>query len=269
MKTTAGLAFAVGLAIVCATLPGEAHKGVTSKFTYNADVYPIFLNRCGHCHVAGGVGPMSLLSYEDAFPWAESLRTELLDMDESPAGASDSTPGGMAAPTPNFIKAAHRDLPARELDIVLDWATGGTPEGDASKAPGLVTLTSHWTHGEPHLLLRLPVPYQMAADRMEATYEVTLPLAVAGDRRVSAIDILPGTPAIVREVELLLHTAHEPARAVGTWTPRQNPAPVVLTPAVVVTPGSHLVARFHYRKTWKYEGQPMADTSTIGVYFAP
>ena len=57
---------------------GIAHKGITSKYTYNADVYPVFLNRCGRCHVDGGVGPMSLLKYDDAFPWAESLRAELL-----------------------------------------------------------------------------------------------------------------------------------------------------------------------------------------------
>ena len=50
---------------------GEAHKGVTAKHTYNSDVYPIFASRCAHCHVGGGVGPMSLVSYEEAFPWAE------------------------------------------------------------------------------------------------------------------------------------------------------------------------------------------------------
>ena len=57
---------------------GYAHKGITSKFTYNADVHPVFLARCGRCHRDGGVGPMSLLKYEDAFPWAESLRAEML-----------------------------------------------------------------------------------------------------------------------------------------------------------------------------------------------
>ena len=108
-ESASAVLFVTVFAVVCCRLPGEAHKGVTSKFTYNAEVYPIFLNRCGHCHVTGGVGPMSLVSYEDAFPWAESLRTELLDTESARAGESDS-----------FIRAAHRDVPARELDVIVD-----------------------------------------------------------------------------------------------------------------------------------------------------
>ena len=254
----AGPALAIVLAVLCFTLPGEAHKGVTSKFTYNAEVYPIFLNRCGHCHVVGGVGPMSLLSYEDAFPWAEALRTELLE-----------TEGGRADEPADFIQAAHRDVPARELDVILDWATGGTPEGDLAKSPKPVVLKNEWTHGEPHLVLPLAAPYQMPADAMEATQEFVLPIKLTTARALNAIDVLPGTPAIVRDVTLLVRTANAPPRAVGTWTPKQNPAPIVLKPAVNLAPGADLVARIHYKKTWKYEAQPMTDRSTIGLYFAP
>ena len=106
-------------------------KASPSKFTYNADVYPVFLNRCGRCHIDGGVGPMSLLKYEDAFPWAESLRAELLS-----AYVDSSAEGRGAKVDPHdFVKAAHRQISARELDIVLDWATGGTPEGDKAQTP--------------------------------------------------------------------------------------------------------------------------------------
>ena len=250
--------FVTVFAIVSSTSPGEAHKGVTSKFTYNAEVYPVFLNRCGHCHVAGGVGPMSLVSYEDAFPWAESLRTELLDMENARAGESDS-----------FIRAAHRDVPARELDMILDWATGGTPEGDPAASPQRVVLKNEWTHGEPRLALPLPAAYEMPADVMESTQEFILPLTLDAEHDVSAIDVLPGSPAIVREVELLVHPRDGVPRTVGTWAPKQNPAPVVLTPVARLTPSSRLVVRIHYKKTWKYEGQPMTDRSTIGLYFAP
>ena len=87
---------AVALCVVIGVLmlapAGDAHKGITSKFTYNADVYPVFLNRCGRCHIDGGVGPMSLLKYEDAFPWAESLRAELLDGDERTTRTISSRP---------------------------------------------------------------------------------------------------------------------------------------------------------------------------------
>ena len=257
----AGAAFALLLAVLALAVTGEAHKAITSKFTYNADVYPIFLSRCGHCHVMGGVGPMSLLRYEDAFPWAEAFRTELLEAGET--GANEPNRGE------DFITTAHRELSARELDVILDWATGGTPEGDAAKAPPPVVVTNVWSHGEPHLALQVATPYEMPADAMESTQEFVLPVALTRPREVSAIDVLPGTPAIVRDVALQIRSGTNPVRTLGTWTPRQNPAPVVLRPAVSLAPGSQLVARIHYKKTWKYEGQPLTDRSTIGLYFTP
>ena len=36
---------------------GEAHKSITSQYTYNDDVFPIFRDRCSRCHVAGRRGP--------------------------------------------------------------------------------------------------------------------------------------------------------------------------------------------------------------------
>src|SRR5207302_2058971 len=33
--------------------------------------------------------------------------------------------------------------------------------------------------------------------------------------------------------------------------------------------GSELNVRIHYKKTWQFERQAMADRSTVGVYFAP
>ena len=54
----------------------------------------------------------------------------------------------------------------------------------------------------------------------------------------------------------------------GTWVPRQMPAPIVLKPPVRIEPGSQIVARIHYKKTWKYEGAAMSDLSRVGLYLA-
>lgn len=244
------------LFLACALLfahAGEAHKGITSRFTYNTEVHPVFLNRCGRCHIDGGVGPMSLLKYEDAFPWAESLRTELLE-----AGSGDPH---------DFVKAAHRDLSARELDIILDWATGGTPEGDKANAPAPVAFKNDWARGKPNLAVSLPAPFQIPADEMETTKEFVLPVIVHREASVNAIDVLPGNPAIVRQAVISLRSKDGPVRTLGTWAPRQTPVPLAVKPALRLPPGSELVARIHYKKTWKFEGQSMTDQSTIGLYF--
>ncbi|MEE2610145.1 MAG: hypothetical protein VX992_05645, partial [Acidobacteriota bacterium] len=62
----------------------DAHKPITSKYTYHQDVYPIFLNQCGGCHSADAVAPMSLLTYEDAYPWAQSIKEEVVNLTMPP-----------------------------------------------------------------------------------------------------------------------------------------------------------------------------------------
>lgn len=229
---------------------GEAHKAITSRFTYNADVYPIFATRCSHCHVAGGVGPMSLVTYQDAFPWAESLRAELTE----PASGE------------SFVDTAHTSLTARELDVVLDWAVGGTPEGSGT-LPSTAGLKNDWA-GEPPDLVLTADAFTMPADAMDLTKDFSLPSHLDRDRRISAVDLLPGNPAIVRDVAILVHTGTAAPRTIATWTPRQTPAALAVPPGTMLPSRADVVLHVRYKKTWKYEGQTLTDQSRVGFYFA-
>ena len=126
-----GAAVLAALALAAlATTSTRAHKLITSKYTYNADVFPIVRDRCGPCHVTGGAAPMSLLSYQDTVPWAESIREELTAERMPPWYVDEES-----AP----IRGG-RSLTAREIDTIVTWATGGTPEGEAAKRPAPMTV---------------------------------------------------------------------------------------------------------------------------------
>jgi hypothetical protein len=250
----AAAALAALLLVVPLALPGEAHKGITTKFTFNDDVYPIFVNRCGRCHIEGGVGPMSLVKYEEAFPWGEAIRTELLS----------ATTGDVH----DFVKAAHRQISARELDIVLDWATGGAPEGDKAKTPAAPTLHIEWAAGHPDVIAPMPNRYHLNVTALEATHEARIPVPISTALTVERVDLFPGNPLIVRSAVLSLLSPDGTTRILGTWVPRQVPAAIDLKPPVRVDPGSRILARIHYKKTWKYESEPMSDLSLIGLYRA-
>jgi hypothetical protein len=233
---------------VAATVPGQAHKAITSKYTYNDDVFSLFRDRCGRCHVDGGVAPMSLVTYDDAAPWAESLRIELLS--EEPR-----------KPWHAFT------LSAREFDMILVWANGGSPRGDAAKVPPAVPLQIGWAAGEPDLALPMPAPFTLPGPSNEAAHEVTLDAAAAAGKAVHAVDLLPGNPLIVRLAELSLKLRDGTAQPLGTWIPGQEQA-VALKSPIKVPAGASIVARIAYARTWKYEGQPLTDASTVGLYFA-
>src|SRR5262245_12678138 len=55
--------------------------------TFAKDVAPIMFEKCAGCHRPGEVAPMSLLSYEDARPWAKAIKIKVLAREMPPWGA--------------------------------------------------------------------------------------------------------------------------------------------------------------------------------------
>ncbi len=49
-----------------------------AKVTFAKDVAPIFYKRCAECHRPGEIAPMSLLTYQDARPWAKAIKEKVL-----------------------------------------------------------------------------------------------------------------------------------------------------------------------------------------------
>src|SRR5689334_4588423 len=95
------------------------------KLTFHKDVEPILQNRCQACHRSGEIGPMPLLTYEQARPWAKAIREAVV---------SRTMP-------PWFANAAHgrfandRSLSKQEIDTLTGWVGSGAPEGDPKDAP--------------------------------------------------------------------------------------------------------------------------------------
>jgi len=250
-------------AVALSPSKGEAHKPITSKYTYNDDVFPIVREKCGRCHVDGGVAPMSLMTYEEAFPWAESIRAELIASHMPPWNAQDG-----------FGQFKHAQLlTAKEVDVILTWATGGNPRGRLDQQLPKVTLHNDWALGAPDAKLALP-EFAIASDKMEETQEFTIAAGNKEPRLVRAVDLLPGTPAVVRSAVIGIKGApdapYAPEHVLGRWVPGLDPEPIDKDGAAYRLPANaELTVRVHYKKTWQFEGKALKDTSTIGIYFAP
>jgi hypothetical protein len=254
----------IAVAVALASQRGEAHKAVTSKYTFNDDVFPIVKERCAQCHVEHGVAPMSLTTYKDAFPWAESIRAELIAGHMPPWNADEG-----------FGDLKHaRTLSAKELDVFLTWATGGNPQGNLDQTLPAVTLKNDWAMGAPDLALKLPSEFTVPADKMDVTEEFTLPTGTKEGRWIRAVDLLPGTPSVVRSAIIYVKGAASssasapPDRLLALWVPGHDLEPLGGGVAFRLPAGAELGVRVHYKKTWQFEGQPVTDQSTVGVYFA-
>ena len=58
-------------------LPGAASAQQSTHVTFSKDVAPIFQAKCQSCHEPGSIGPMSLVNYQDARPWARSIKNRV------------------------------------------------------------------------------------------------------------------------------------------------------------------------------------------------
>ncbi|HYP12906.1 MAG TPA: cytochrome c, partial [Bryobacteraceae bacterium] len=82
------------------------------------------LKRCASCHREGGAA-MSLLTYEEARPWAKAIRDEVLNRRMPPWGAVKGY-------------GEFRDdasLTQDEIMRIAEWVEGGAPAGDPAYLP--------------------------------------------------------------------------------------------------------------------------------------
>jgi hypothetical protein len=172
------------------------------------------------------------------------------------------------------LKRAHT-LSPKELDIILTWATGGNPRGALDQQLPAVTLKNDWPMGKPDLSLPIPTEFTLAADKMEDTQEFIVATATAEPRWVRAVDLLPGTPSIVRSAIVYVKSsapapaAIAPEQVLARWVPGQDPESIGHGLGVRLPAHAELGVRIHYKKTWQFEGKPMTDRSAVGIYFAP
>ena len=84
-------------AIVCSIAFGlhtapQAQAPAANGVTFTKDVAPILQKACQNCHRPGSIAPMALLSYEDARPWARSIR-DRVERRQMPPWHVDKTVG--------------------------------------------------------------------------------------------------------------------------------------------------------------------------------
>jgi len=114
----AGLTF--GAASLAAENPGNS-------VTFAKDVLKIFQEKCIECHRPNTAAPMSLETYEQARPWARSIKQRVA-MRQMPPWSIDKTVG-----IQKF--ADDRSLSDEQIATVVRWVDLGAPMGEAKDMP--------------------------------------------------------------------------------------------------------------------------------------
>src|SRR6476469_9169227 len=140
---TVGMMLPIAIAMVAqisalAADPEPANAGAREQVTFAKDVAPIFQAKCQECHQPGSIAPMSLISFQEARPWARSIK-ERVATRQMPPWHIDKSVG---------VQKFKNDmsLSDEQVDTIVRWVDGGALQGDPKDlpAPKPITADNGW-----------------------------------------------------------------------------------------------------------------------------
>jgi len=198
--------------------------------TFNKDVLPILENNCQSCHRPGGIGPMSLLTYESTRPWAKAIKTAVV---------SRKMPPWFADPHYGEYRNAPK-LTESDIKTLVTWADNGSNEGNASDKP---SVSREWQDGwriQPDIVVSMPDAFRVPAKGEGEIKAFIIPSPFKEDTWVSSIEIRPGDPSVVHHVILQVPNRNATPKGVTVANRAEKDGKVTTTfdvdDSVVVTP---------------------------------
>src|SRR6202140_4970706 len=172
-------AFAVAVAMA-STVAAQTAPAASAQVTFTKDVAPILNRSCVRCHRPDEIAPMSLMSYNDARPWARAMK-ERVSKREMPPWFVDKTIG---------IQKYKNDpsLSDAEIATVVKWVDSGAPQGNPADKPAqpVQEAVNTWAIGTPDLVIKYPT-FKMPAAGPDLYGTLEAPFGTKEDRYIKAI----------------------------------------------------------------------------------
>jgi hypothetical protein len=171
---------------------GVVSAQTSSPVTFSKDVAPILQAKCQSCHEPGSIGPMSLVTYQDARPWARSIK-QRVESRQMPPWHIDRSVG---------VTKFKNDMSLTDEQVatVVAWVDGGALEGNkADFKPKPVATTIFWQgerdgYGPPDLVIKSP-EYTMPAVSQDQWWRPVSDIPVTEPRWVRMVEIRPSNLA--------------------------------------------------------------------------
>ncbi len=251
----------------------------TAQPTFHKDVEPILQKHCQECHRPGEIAPFSLLSYQDARPWAKSIRGDILTK-KMPPWFADPQYG-------HFMN--DRSLSADEISTLVSWVDTGAKEGDTKDAPKALAFVDGWNMQKPDVVLSMSESFHLPAKGDIPYQYVVLPTKFTEDKWVQMAEARPSDRMVVHHVVIFIRDPESKwLREAKTGVPfvpeggnfqnisgGGNDILMIYTPGKVpevwrnglgkmIKAGSDLVLQIHYTT----KGKETEDHTQVGLVFS-
>jgi hypothetical protein len=254
----------------------------TPTVTFTRDVAPILQKHCQTCHRPGEAAPFPLLTYEQARPWAASMKRVVKEK-RMPPWYADPAYGHFAN---------DRSLTEKEIDTIVAWVNAGTPKGDPAEMPATPNFVEGWGIPKPDAIFQLPRPFSVPESGMVEYQYVILPTGFTEDKWVQAAEARPTDRSVVHHIIAYIRepgsnyfkgqkigvffeapppkqdektdTSALPSDFLVGYAPGQNAEILRPGQAKLIKAGSDIVLEVHYTPN----GTATTDQARLGIVFA-
>ncbi len=253
--------------ILMAAMTGSQAQAENGKVTYANDVAPILNANCVECHRAGEIGPMALTSYQDARPWAKSIKKVVHERAMPPWHADSS----------KVEYANDRSLSEQEIETLMAWADQGAPMGNPADIPPLPEFDATWAMGEPDFIFHSTNDFTVRAGDGNIDYQsIYFGPVLEEDIYVTGWEIRPSERSLVHHANLVRAPVKLPKVGIGegvlaggdyigSYLPGARPMMYPEGTALRIPAGNMIQIQVHYVPT---DGEPLTDHLMFGVKLA-
>ncbi|PYR37032.1 MAG: thiol-disulfide isomerase [Acidobacteria bacterium] len=258
---TAVLAAIAAMAALALPAAASAADGKAAP-TFAKDVAPIFYKSCVECHRPTMFAPMSLVTYDEARPWARSIKQRVVARAMPPWGAD--APRGLFKNDPS--------LTDEEIDTIARWVDGGAPRGDDTDLPATPQFAEGWTIGKPDVVFTMEEEFQIPAEGAIPYQYLRVPTHLTDDKWIQALEIRPGASAQVHHVIAFTQPAGSPINGNGVLGPTNIGGTTPNKPGIRYPEGvgrllrgnSDIILQIHYTTN----GKATTDRTRVGIIYA-
>jgi len=250
--------------LVLAALLGlpSAAVAADAPVTFTKDVAPILYKSCVECHRPTMFAPMSLMTFEDARPWARAIKQRVTARTMPPWGAD---------PAHGTFKNDPR-LADRDIETIAKWVDAGAPKGEDADLPVAPKFVDGWTIGQPDAVFTMDEEFTIPASGAIPYKYFRVPTNLTEDKWIQAIEIKPGARAQVHHVIAFTQPAGSVLKPGGELGPTNIGGVTPNKPGLVFEPGvarllrgnSDIVMQIHYTTN----GTETKDRTTVGLIYA-
>ena len=280
-RTWATVGVGTTVLTVALAIPSVASaQGAAATPVFTKDVAPILQEKCQACHRPGYIAPMSLITFEETRPWAQSIKARVVSR-QMPPWHIDKTVG-----IQHFKN--DRSLTDDEIATLVRWVDGGMPKGDAKDMPPPKQFANDdvWGFTErfgrpPDLIIKSPA-YTMGARGLDQWYKPVVETGLTEARWVQAIEIRPSTVkgrrvthhALARlqqddpDTDVSAPNAAADGSGAGLfmeWAVGKQGEIMRPNSGKLMLPGSKIIFEVHYHAV----GEEITDQVELGIYFYP